>query len=261
MSETPESVLAGLPQWSNAIVSPLEGGQTSHTWLVDAGKRKAVLKIDAAPRQEPYNPRPIEAQIQTRAAQRGLASRVLLATDTVYMTDYIEGDVWSPDRFREDANIQQLARSLRRLHALPLTGRTFDAIGAARSYARQIKGGDESKVRECLVRIENGPRPTKLCCCHNDLVTENIISTPETRFIDWEYACDNDPLFDLAIIAAHHDLTDTQCGTLLQAYFDGNGEQWRERLTRQSQVYRCLLYLWERARAGKDGQIHFSRPV
>ncbi len=249
MSETPESVLAGLPQWANATISPLEGGLTNHAWLVDAGERKAVLKIDAALRTEPFNARCAEAQIQTRAAEHGLANRVLLATDTVYMTEYVEGVVWSLDCLEDDANIEQLAAALRRLHSLPLTGRTFNPIGAARDYARRIANRDEAKVRDCLRKIESGPRPPNLCCCHNDLVVGNILNTPETRFLDWEYACDNDPFFDLATIAAHHSMNEHQTETLLHAYFDGNGHQWREQLERQSEVYESLLYLWEQARA------------
>ena len=249
MSETPESVLADLPEWANASFSPLKGGLTNRTWLVDTGERKAVLKIDASPRSEPYNARRTEAQIQTRAAEKGLANRVLLATDTMYMTEYAEGVVWSLDCLEEDANIEQLAEALRRLHALPLPGRTFDAIGAAINYARLITDRDEGRIATCLQKIENGPRPPNLCCCHNDLVVGNILNTPETRFLDWEYACDNDPFFDLATIAAHHDLDEHQTETLLHAYFDGNGDQWREQLDRQGDVYSALLYLWESARA------------
>lgn len=248
MSETPESVLADLPEWANATFSQLDGGTTNRTWLVDAGDRKAVLKIDAAPRSAPYNPRRIEAQIQTRAAEQGLANRVLLATDTVYLTEYVEGVVWSPECLEEDANIEQLAAALRRLHSLPLTGRVFDAIGAAKDYARRIRDRDEAKIRHCLEKVAAGPRPPNLCCCHNDLVVANIINVPETRFLDWEYACDNDPFFDLATIAAHHDMNEHQVITLLDAYFEGNGEQWHEQLARQSVVYESLLYLWERAR-------------
>ena len=249
MSETPESVLAGLPEWANATFSQLNGGLTNRTWLVDTGERRAVLKIDQAPRAEPYNARRTEARIQTRAAEQGLANRVLLATDTVYMTEYAEGVVWSLDCLEEDANVEQLAEALRRLHALPLTGRTFDAIGAAKNYVRRIEDHDSPRIADCLEKIENGPRPANLCCCHNDLVVGNIINTPETRFLDWEYACDNDPFFDLATIAAHHDLNEHQVETLLHAYFDGNGDQWREQLDRQADVYSALLYLWERARS------------
>ena len=243
-----ETVLAGLPEWADAAVSELSGGLSNRTWLLESGGRKAVLKIDESPREAPFNARPAEARVQTAAAELGLANRVLLATETVYLTEYVEGVVWSTDCLGVDANIEQLARALRKLHTLPLTGRTFDAPGAARHYVRRIADPDVERIRDCLRRIEARPLPQDLCCCHNDLVVANILNVPETRFLDWEYACDNDPFFDLATIAAHHRLTRAQCDALLDAYFDGRGSRWVDRLARQVDVYEALLYLWERSR-------------
>jgi thiamine kinase-like enzyme len=246
--ETPETVLRDLPEWADAAVERLACGQTVGSWLIDAGDRKAVLKIDDAPRTAPFNTRRAEAQIQTGAARQGLANHVLLVTDTVLMTEYVDGVVWSLDCLEDSANIAQLAAALRKLHSLPLTGRTFDAPGAAREYAGKIVNGDQAKIRDCLRKIEAGPLPPNLCCCHNDLVVANILNTPETRFLDWEYACDNDPFFDLATIAAHHGLSEAQQVMLLDAYFDGNGARWYEQLARQADRYDALLYLWEQSR-------------
>jgi len=248
MTETPDTVLRDLPDWADASFERLECGQTIGSWIIDAGDRKAVLKIDDAPRKGPFNTRRAEAQIQTTAARQGLANQVLYVTDTVLMTEFIDGVVWSLDCLEDSANIEQLAIALRRLHSLPLTRRTFDAPHAAREYASRIANGDEEKIRDCLRKIEAGPLPPNLCCCHNDLVVANILNTPETRFLDWEYACDNDPFFDLATIVAHHDLSEAQRNTLLDAYFDGNGARWHEQLARQSDVYAALLYLWEQSR-------------
>jgi thiamine kinase-like enzyme len=248
VKRTPASVLAELPGWTGADVSPLPGGQTNHTWLVSKDGRRAVLKIDDTPRCTPFNTRPAEARIQAVAAERGLANRVLFASETVYLTEYIDGVVWSVDSLADDDNLRQLAGALRKLHSLPLTGRAFDAAGAARDYARRIEHGDRRAIEVHLRRVEAGSPPQELCCCHNDLVVANIINTPETRFLDWEYACDNDPLFDLATVTAHHELTSRQCDTLLDAYFDGDGRRWRRQLARQAGVYEALLYLWTAAR-------------
>ena len=110
MIETPETVLRGLPEWTDATVERLARGQTVGSWIVDAGDRKAVLKIDDAPRTGPFNTRPAEAQIQMAAARQGLANNVLLVTDTVLMTEYVEGVVWSLDCLEDSAT----------LHSLPL---------------------------------------------------------------------------------------------------------------------------------------------
>ena len=244
---SPESVLAQFPDWDGATWRELEGCVTNSPYLVEANGRKAVLKIDEAPREAPFNDRRQEAKIQRAAHEAGLAGNVLYVTDTVLMTEYVEGVVWSLDCLEDDANIEQLALALRKLHSLPLTGRTFDVDGAARMYAKIIGGTNSEAVEQCLSKVEAAPRPHNLCCCHNDLVVANIINTPATNFLDWEYACDNDPFFDLATIAAHHKLTQEQCDTLLNAYFDGDGERWREQLARQSEVYEALLYLWTEA--------------
>jgi len=245
---SPESILPDLPGWEDAKCSDLNGGLTNRTYLVESDQRRAVLKIDDAPRSGPFNERRMEAQIQTKAAEQGLAAAVIFVSDTVYMTEYLEGVIWSNNCLQDDENLGHLAAGLKRLHALPLTGRTFDAMGSARDYVQRMTDVDADRVNECLQTIEAGPRPLNLCCCHNDLVVANIINTPEVLFLDWEYACDNDPFFDLATVVAHHKLTSEQSDYLLDSYFDGDGKRWREQLDRQASVYDALLWLWEASR-------------
>jgi len=242
-----ESVLLQIPGWEGAKPKELSGGLNNQTWLVEIGGRRAVLKIDQHPRDTPFNMRAAEAQVQTQAAQAGLASAVLFASDTVYMTEYVDGIVWSSVSLDDNENLDQLAAALKKLHALPLTGRNFDAIGAARDYASGITHEDSQKIRDSVQEIESMPLPKNLCCCHNDLVAANIIATPDVRFLDWEYACDNDPLFDLATVVAHHRLSTERTDYFLNAYFDGNANQWREQFARQVELYESLLWLWEAA--------------
>ena len=248
MRQTPAAALKGIPGWECASVRELTGGMSNQTCLVEAAGRKAVLKIDPQPRGTPFNTRGAEARIQSTAAEHELASRVLYATETVYMTEYLEGEVWTPAHLADDGNLVRLAAALRKLHALPTTGREFDAIGAAREYAGNISGADRDQVRDCLQTVEAMPRPQKLCCCHNDLVAENIIATPRIHFLDWEYASDNGPLFDLATVVAHHDLSADRRDMLLDAYFDGDAARYSDRLAEFERVYRALLWLWSAAR-------------
>lgn len=254
MTTTPEAVLADLPGWAGATIKELSGGFTNRTWIIEAGERRAVLKIDDKPREAPFNSRYAEARIQAAAAEQGLANPVLLATDTVYVTEYMDGDVWSLNCLEDNANLDALAAGLKKLHSLPLTGRTFDPLSAAREYAGLIDPADAVKVSECLQKVEVGPRPPNLCCCHNDLVVANIINVPDVRFLDWEYACDNDPFFDLATVVAHHKLTTEQSDYLLNSYFDGDGERWCDQLARQTDVYEALLWLWSAARPQGETQ-------
>ncbi len=243
MTRKPQDVLQGLPDWRGATCRPLHGGLSNRAWLLDRDGRKAVLKIDDAPRRPPFNSRESEAAIQARAARAGLANRVLYADATTYITEYVEGEVWCARSFAEPDKLVALAAALRRLHALPASGRLFDSKQAAAMYAQRIDRSP-SMLRRCVALIDALPAPPRRCLCHNDLVAENILSVPEVRFLDWEYACDNDPLFDLAVIVEHHGLDEATTAALLDAYFDGAGTRSRAHLERQRTHYAALLWLW-----------------
>ena len=250
----PDDVIGGLPEWRGASWTRLAGGLTNRAWRLEKAGRKAVLKIDDEPRKPPYNTRLAEATVQSVAARAGLANRVLFADEQVYLTEYIEGTVWELNCLDKGDNIEQVAGALRRLHALPLSGRSFDAVVAANKYVPKIGNPDENLLGVCLDMIKSMRRPHNLRFCHNDLVVENIVATPKLKFLDWEYACDNDPLFDLATIIEHHELREEQAQLLLNAYFDGSGEHWRPKLAEQRRLYLALLWLWLAARPDSSKQ-------
>lgn len=249
---TPKSVLAGIPGWEGATITELKGGLTNKTWRIVKGARAGVLKIDNGSRDAPLNTRCDEGYVQNAAAKAGLAATVILANDGVYFSEYLEGTVWTRDSFRLAGNLELIAAALKRLHALPLTGRALDARVAAKRYVEKVAGIDSSVVEKCTDIIHRMRLPHNLCCCHNDLVAENIIATPDIMFLDWEYACDNDPFFDLATVVEHHELDDALVTQFLNAYLGGDGERWRNHLERQRQLYLALLCLWMASRSDSD---------
>ena len=249
---TPEAVLAEMPGWDGASVSELKGGLTNTSWLIAKGERSGVLKIDHGLRGAPFNTRCREAHVQTSAAKAGLAAPVLVANDGVYFTEYVEGAIWTRDSFNEPGNLERIAAALKRLHSLPLTGRAFDARVAAKRYVEKIVGLDPAVVAKCTDVISHMCLPHNLCCCHNDLVAENIIAAPDLMFLDWEYACDNDPFFDLATVVEHHELDDVQVTLLLNTYLGDDGRRWRKHLEKQRKLYLSLLCLWMASRPDTD---------
>lgn len=242
-------VLARIPDWHGARVEPLQGGLSNRTCLVSKDGARAVLKIDDEPRAAPLNSRQTEARIQSSAAAAGLAGSVLYFDDSCLLTEYVEGRVWRAEDLRDEARLQQLGQRLRLLHQLPLSGRTFNASDAARLYLRTIKSDDKEQLEACVHIIDSMPAPMNLSLCHNDLVVGNLIEAGQIMFIDWEYACDNDPFFDLATVAAHHDLSEAQLDVLLRSYFDGDWQRWSSQLQRQIEHYEALLWMWTEARS------------
>jgi len=242
------AALKELPGWEAADVKRLKGGLTNTAYLLEAGERRAVLKIDTAVREIGLNERGDEARIQTLAASAGLAPKVLHASQSLYLSEYVEGTVWTRSDLQQTDNLVELAVALKTLHGLPLTGRLFDPVAAAESYFDRLADADPANAQRCMRTIREMPAPAHLCCCHNDLIAENVVYAGGVRFIDWEYACDNDPFFDLATIVAQHRLSTTQAGILLDAYFDGEGADWREQLARQEGLYESLAWLWRESR-------------
>lgn len=249
---SPELILRTIPGWEYADWSPLRGGLTNQSFLIEQPGQRAVLKIDRAPRSAPLNCREAERAIQDSAAREQLANRVLFARKGIYLTEYVDGGIWSADNLQDPKNIEALARLLRRVHALPLTGRKFDAIEAARQYLTRLNHIDEWTAIRCEEIIWSMRLPENLHCCHNDLVVDNIIATPSLRLLDWEYACDNDPLFDLATVIAHYELGDEAADRLLDSYFDGDSPCERVRLEDYIQLYNALLWLWTASRPNHD---------
>jgi len=245
----PADALRGIPGWSGAGVEPLHGGLSNRSYLVSKDGARAVLKIDDEPRGAPLNSRDNEARIQSSAAREGLAGIVLHHDDCCLLTEYVEGRAWDPADLCDERKLQQLGRRLRQLHGLPLSGRTFDSRDAARLYLRSIDSDDTEPLERCVRIIDAMPAAMNLSLCHNDLVAGNIIEAEDIVFIDWEYACDNDPLFDLATIVAHNRLGERQISVLLGSYFDGDWMQWLPKLQQQIEHYEALLWLWNESRA------------
>ena len=249
-------MLERIDGWSDVCIEDLGGGLTNRTYLVTAGKRRCVLKIDPEPRGKPFNSRQNEARVQRTAHAAGLAPEVLYVDERCLLVEYVEGEVWNAQHLHSANNLERLGRALQRVHALPRSGRTFDALGAAQLYAEKLDNRNSADVRERIEIIDSVPMSVEMRFCHNDLVAENIIDAGELMFLDWEYACDNDPLFDLATLVAHHDLNEAQADTLLSAYFEGEWRAWRPGLERQVAGYTALLWLWQAAR----GQALLQRP-
>ncbi len=239
----PGEILASIPGWERAEIEPLAGGLMNRAYLVAGRHGKAVLKVDDSPQVLPRNTRAEEAQVQTAAHKASLAGGVLYHDDRCYLAEYVPGTVWTDADMLDTGRLEALGRALRRLHRIPPVGRTFNAVAAANGYAARIDGqADTVAVHvETIAAVESAGDAR---FCHNDLVAANIVSTPDLKFIDWEYACGNDPLFDLATVIVHHGLDEPRVDALMRTYAGGDWSGDEVRLAEQSRLYKSLLWLW-----------------
>lgn len=247
-----EAALAVIPGWQNASWETLTGGLTNTVYRLTANGRNAVLKIDDAPRSAPFRSRRAEASLQSAAASIGLAPRVLFVDQQRLLSEYLDGPVWTPSVFDSKGNLEQVAIALRQLHALPAIGSGFPERTAAADYAKVSRRYDREITRLAMEVIERYVPSSLPCFCHNDLVAANLVSAPELKFLDWEYAGDNDPHFDLATLIEHHRLSTDAVETLLGAYAGRHDNVSQDQLSIERRRYLALLWLWMASRPDAD---------
>lgn len=233
-------------------IDVLGGGLTNRVYKLSGDGAVYVLRLDAPHTVALGLDRGVERQILQSACARRVAPKIMYSNVErgILLLHYIEGEVWTAADLADSGKLESLAELLRRVHTLPLSGKKFDAESIANTYiANSGTAADIVMTGErCKSIIRNIDHTDSICCCHNDVVAGNVISTPELMLLDWEYACDNNPLFDLASLIAYHELDDTSSMTLLSAYAGGTTAELCERLNLQIRLYEALYCLWLAAR-------------
>lgn len=254
---TLETALQNIPDLDRtAKPIPLPGGLSNRSWEIRIGGVAHVLRLNHA---NTIRPRDFshELAIHKTAHEAGLAPAIYFADEQygLLVTEKADGGSLSADDLQKDATIEDVARLMRRVHDLPLSGERLDFMTHAEHYARGIRteiAGPAADVIKTLAYWLDRLAPIQASTCHNDPVAENFIQSKPPVLIDWEFAADNDPMFDLAVISAHHELADDTKRRLLKYYGISADNTEITRLDGWETVYRCLYWLWLAARVSDE---------
>ena len=183
-----ETILRLMPAWRGEGIERivyLEGGYANNNYRFQCGGEAFVVRIVRGPEM------PRDAEM--RFLELPMAPRVV-AADPVrgdLITRWIEGTLLAD----APAEPQEAASYLQELHGtVPRGIRRYDAVQVVRDYARQAP---VSRVAATALRRLDWS-VAEAAGCHNDLNPWNVIRCGESwRTLDWEFAGDNDPLFDL----------------------------------------------------------------
>lgn len=226
----------------------LPGGLTNRNYKVDCGGQCFVLRLDDMHTASFGLDRATEIKARDLASAAGLAARIVFADVDrgILLSEYLAGDVWRAEDLSDPAKLESLAELLHKVHALPSLGERFDPDKIAKRYVGHLAGSPDlySFGQKCQQLLAGLPVDEVACCCHNDVIAENVVAADKLKLLDWEYACDNDPMFDLASLIAFHDLDAKASDTLCNAYAGGVDAVLRERLGNQIRLYDALQWLW-----------------
>ena len=125
----------------------------------------------------------------------------------------------------EEHQLDMLGQAIKHLHSNQLEGLKVQLFQDKMKSYQDILGSnfrdpiieEGFKIFEALYKKDH-----KAIFCHNDLNNENIFFNGKCKFIDWDYACYNQPIFDLAMISKSFNLNHKQQEVLLESYGDSS---------------------------------------
>ena len=209
--------------------TPLDGGLTNLNFRVRTVDLDVVVRISRA---EPLLAIDREAEyLNSRAAAASGASPQVvefLPEDHVLVVDYINGATLTPADVRDPANLPRIAAVCRLLHSGPRFVSDFDMFEVQRAYLATVTERGyrlPQRYLDFLPQVEQihaALSVTDLATvpCNNDLLAANFIDDGDRLWIiDFEYAGNNDPCFELGNIWSESNLTVTQLDELICFYF------------------------------------------
>jgi thiamine kinase-like enzyme len=257
-------VIAAVPALAGAVtgMEDIAGGLVNRSVKVTTAAGAFVVRLFATRSQLLPIDRDAEYASSLIAAEAGVGARVVayLPELGAMVLEYIEGEAQTGEGLRSGDKPLRVARTLSRLHACRSFGRELDLFGSLREYRRIVDeagfrlpdGYDAWAPKASAVEAALAAAPVALRPCHNDMMPANFIDDGGSlRLIDYEYAADNDPCFDLGGIWAEAEMTPGQLDLMVREYY---GEP------RPAQVARARLWaivcdygwmLWTAIQAGE----------
>jgi thiamine kinase-like enzyme len=215
------------------VIAERLGGLTNRNYKVVTPIGTFVLRIPGEGTSEYIN-RENESLAARITSEIGVNAPLIYfdARDGVQLARFIEGGVtMNVERFKDLGSVRRAAQSLRRVHDC---GRPFenrfelfqmidDYLDILTKKNAPLPDGYHDVKREAeVVRKALNARPLPIVPCHCDPLAENFLDTGKQVYvIDWEYAGNNDPMWDLGDVSVEAAFGPEQDEALLLAYFGG----------------------------------------
>ncbi|MGN9780290.1 phosphotransferase [Nonomuraea sp. ZG12] len=258
-------MLAGVPR----TVAELPGGLTNRNYKVTTPGGAYVVRVSASDGSLLAIDRDAEHAASIAAAQAGVGAPVhdYLPAEGVLVVGWLPGRTFTEADLRDPVNLPRVARVCRQLHAGPRFVRDFDMFDVQRRYLAIVRERgfrlpagyldfmpQVAQLEKCLEIQAEGTVP-----CNNDLLPGNIIDDGERLWlIDYEYAGNNDPCFELGNAWSESDLPLGHLDELVTAYY---GRRLRGKIARARLLGLMSKYgwtLWASIQDGANDAIDFD---
>ena len=226
-------------------IEKLEKGLTNQNFLVTLSNEKVVCRI-------PYPNSDYIVNYQHEALALQAVKSLNIDVPTLYfdektgikITRYVEHCI-SFSESTDPNKYAKVGRLMATLHqqSKPI-GKIFDPIATYYKYKANTTSImiSETEAFELLEFIQSTIQPTTLC--HNDWVPDNILFTDQKDYlIDYEYAGDNDPIFDVTSFLSENHIVDPNArNQFLQAYFQKELSHDQQQVILKWEAFHHLLW-------------------
>lgn len=212
-------------------VKQLSGGMTNQTYLFKTRKHRFIARI---PGRSTHNfiDRASEAYNNRVVFSAGIAPKPILEkSDGTAITAYLpHPKPLSCHDFKHTHTIKAAAKILRQLHEIKRPMQNDIDVFYRNRIMKDILRQHRVEIPPALITIESSINqiekmlfriPRRRSPCHNDTTPSNFIVTKgRLKLIDFEYAGNNDPIWDLACLAIEAKLSNRRSDKLLNYYFN-----------------------------------------
>jgi len=265
-----EQIIARIPGWSQARDLKIERikGLTNMNFCVTVDGEGYVLRVSGENTTRLGINRSHELVALENAAKAGIGAEVIhsIPPEGHLVTRWIDGRHWEAAEYRTPENVRLLTETVKRIHALPLTGATFSPFRRVEAYfetARSFKVPQPDGFEDALAamrRVEQEQQKDRSewqRFCHNDLVAVNyLLIEPERsiKVLDWEFSGWGDIYYDLATVVYTHDsigpIPPELEEVMLECYFSQVSNQHRSRLLGMKYMLMLFTGMWGLAQRG-----------
>ncbi|GLS34960.1 choline/ethanolamine kinase [Mesorhizobium tianshanense] len=251
-----QDTLARVPQLRDFPLDQIAivkvGGLTNRNYKITVGADSYVLRVPGEGTEQ-YVDRRADEQAGRLTSNLGVNAELIHYEPGtgVQLTRYIDGaTMMTPDLFKDLDSCSRAGMVFAKLHRSGATFyQEFNDVRKAQEYLDVLKqmggrfpeGYDDLQKEALVVRgaLLKGAPP--LVPSHNDPVPENFINTVDRMYLlDWEFAGNNDPMWDLGDLSVEGYFDERQDRAMLTAY---NGGEFSERLYSRMILQKAMVFL------------------
>ena len=187
------------------VISSLQGGMMNEAYIVSSKKGKFVYYISTKQANEMVD-RALEKETQNIAFNLGITSENIYfdLEKGIKINRFIDGDsINHIDNF----DYEKVAKLLATLHSSKVKASVYyDPLGRLIAYRKEaetfVKKFDDDFYKLFALIEENKSflLSQELVLAHNDAQRSNIVCSSDNKYflIDYEFAANNDPIYDIA---------------------------------------------------------------